>query len=166
MFKNYNPTEYNGNPFDMIGKQWMLITAVRDGKLNTMTASWGGMGVLWHKPVATIYIRPPRYTHDFVEAADRFTLSFLPETYREALNICGKQSGRDIDKLEKTGLVPVFDNDIAWFKESELVCVCRKLYRQTIDPNGFIDRGIDDNYPQKDYHTVFIGEIEQWKKPF
>jgi flavin reductase (DIM6/NTAB) family NADH-FMN oxidoreductase RutF len=166
MFKDFDANEYTGNPFEMIGKQWMLITAVRDGKLNTMTASWGGLGLLWHKPVATVYIRPHRYTHDFVEAAERFTLSFFPETYRGALNLCGKQSGRDINKPEATGLTPVFENGIAWFEQSELVCVCRKLYRQALDASGFICGSIQDNYPQKDYHTVFIGEIERWKKPY
>lgn len=159
----FNTTPINSlqqNPFSAIGEQWMLVTAMRDGKPNTMTASWGGLGVLWFKNVATIYVRPQRYTHEFLDASDKFTLSFLPEKYRDALTLCGKQSGRDGDKIAQAGLTAVIDGDCAYFQEAELVMVCRKIYRSKLDPAGFIDGKIDTNYPKKDYHTVFIGEIE------
>ncbi|MCL2546551.1 MAG: flavin reductase [Oscillospiraceae bacterium] len=149
------------NPFAAIGNQWMLITAVRDGTLNTMTASWGGLGVLWHKNVATIYVRPQRYTHEFLDASDTFTLSFLPETYREALTLCGKMSGRDGDKIAQTNLTTVIDGENAYFQEAELVLTCRKIYKSKLDPEGFIDSTIDKNYPIKDYHTIYIGEIQE-----
>ena len=92
---------------NLIGKQWMLVTAGTSEKFNTMTASWGGLGWLWNKPVAFVFIRPERYTHGFIEASDCMTLSFYGEEYREALKICGTKSGRDIDKVAATGLTPV-----------------------------------------------------------
>jgi len=147
------------NPFNDIGKQWMLITAIKDGIANTMTASWGGLGVLWNKNVATIYVRPQRFTHDFLEAADTFTLSFLPDQYRNALTLCGRTSGRDTNKIAEAGLTTVFSDNYAYFSEAERVIVCRKIYKSRIVPNGFLDNSIASNYPDEDYHTVYIGEI-------
>ena len=96
------------NPFKKISKQWMLITAGDEKKSNTMTASWGGLGIMWGKNVATAYIRPNRYTKEFVDANDTFTISFFDESYRKALNICGSVSGRDKDKIKEAGLTPFF----------------------------------------------------------
>lgn len=157
---NRMPGEITGNVFERIGKQWMLITAGNADSFNTMTASWGGLGVLWGKNVATVYIRKHRYTYQFVEQSDFFTLSFLPEQYRSALQICGSESGRNGDKIKKAGLTPYAVTDQAMsFKEAELVLVCRKLYRHEINPELMIEKEIDDIYPQKDYHVLYIGEI-------
>ena len=78
-----------------IGKEWMLVTAGTPDKFNTMTASWGGVGYLWNKAVAFVFIRPERYTHEFVENNERLTLAFLGNENREILNFCGTKSGRD-----------------------------------------------------------------------
>ncbi len=147
------------NPFKMIGKDWLLITAGTEDKYNTMTASWGQIGVLWHKNVATIYIRPQRYTKEFVDANDVFTLSVLPEEYRPALQFCGTKSGRDYDKAKETGLTPVSVDGSVAFSQARLVLVCKKLYEDTIKPENFIDKSIDSNYSLKDYHTMYIAEI-------
>ena len=103
MFGRIDPKELNQNVFSMIGEQWMLVTAGTAERCNTMTASWGGLGVLWGKPVATVYIRPQRYTLEFVEREDCFTLSFFGEEYRKALALCGSKSGRDVDKVKECG---------------------------------------------------------------
>ncbi len=162
MFKQLKTSDLTTDLFSDIGKQWMLVTAAKpDGSVNSMTASWGGLGVLWNKKVATIYVRPQRYTHEFLDAADRFTLSFLPETYRGALTLCGKTSGRDGDKIAQAGLTLWRDGELAAFEQAERIIICRKIYKGVLDPAGFIDAAIDRNYPQKDYHTIFIGEIEQ-----
>ena len=142
----------------------MLITAMRDGVPNTMTASWGGFGVLWFKNVATIYVRPQRYTHEFLDASDSFTLSFLPEKYRDALNHCGKTSGRDSDKITQAGLATIIDGNSAYFQEAEFVMVCRKIYKSKLEPMGFLDADIEKCYPKNDYHTIYIGEIEKCLK--
>ena len=103
MFSRIDPKELNQNVFSMIGEQWMLVTAGTVERCNTMTASWGGLGVLWGKPVATVYIRPQRYTLEFVERENCFTLSFFGEEYRKALALCGSKSGRDVDKVKECG---------------------------------------------------------------
>jgi flavin reductase (DIM6/NTAB) family NADH-FMN oxidoreductase RutF len=166
-FKQIKPEEIGDNTFELIGKDWMLITAGAPGSYNTMTASWGGFGVLWNKNVCWCVIRPQRYTYEFTEKADTFTLSFFDENHRDALNICGSKSGRDIDKAAATGLTPVAGDTpgTTTFAEARLVIECRKLYFQDIDPANFLDPAIDGNYPQKDYHRMYIGEIVRvWSK--
>ena len=148
------------NPFKKISKQWMLITAGDEKKSNTMTASWGGLGIMWGKNVATAYIRPNRYTKEFVDVNDTFTISFFDESYRKALNICGSVSGRDKDKIKEAGLTPYFVDGTAAFEEANLILVCKKMYHGDILPENFEDEKIDTKwYPQKDYHTMYISEI-------
>ena len=161
MFTRMDPKELNQNVFSLIGEQWMLITAGTKERCNTMTASWGGLGVLWGKPVATIYIRPQRYTLEFVENSGYFTLSFFDETYRKALALCGSKSGREIDKGKECGFtVAEAEGGAPYFAEAELVLVCRKAYWQDMDPAHFLDPEVDGKwYPGKDYHRIFIGEI-------
>ena len=159
-FKEIAPSEIQGNPFDLIGKEWMLITAGDGVDCNTMTASWGGLGVLWNKPVCFAFVRPTRYTYEFLEREERFTLTFFPEDYRQALQLCGRVSGRDTDKITNAGLTLRTDLAAPYFDEAKLVLVCRKAAVQDIDPAGFIDPVIDTMY-NNDYHRVYIGEIEQ-----
>ena len=122
------------NPFDKISKQWMLITAGNEEKSNTMTASWGGVGIMWGKEVATAYIRPQRYTKEFVDREERFTLSFLPEEHRKALNVCGSVSGKNVeDKWKEAGLHPFYVDGTTGVEEAEMILVCRKLYAQEMN---------------------------------
>ena len=148
------------NPFKLIGDQWMLITAGGPSKHNCMTASWGGLGVLWGKEVAFCFVRPTRHTFGFMEAAGSYSLSFFPESMRPALDLCGSKSGRDIDKDKAAGLSPFeVDPGVTSYEQARLVLVCRKLYRQDFDPALFLDPAIEKNYPKKDYHRMYIGEI-------
>ncbi len=148
------------NVFKLIEKEWMLITAGSLQNFNTMTANWGGFGHLWHKNVCFIFIRPTRYTYEFTEESNYFTLSFFDEKHRDALNYCGTYSGRDVNKIEKCGFKPFqITNDIISFEEAKLIIACRKIYYQDINPLSFNDSGIDKNYPKKDYHRMYIGEI-------
>lgn len=151
--------ELQFNPFEQIGTEWLLITAGTVQKYNTMTASWGGIGVLWNKNVATIYIRPQRYTKEFIDQNETFSLTFFDRTYREALTFCGRNSGRDVDKAKETGLTPIFDYAAPTFAEGNLVLICKKLYAQEIQPTYFLENSITNHYPEKDYHTMYIGEI-------
>jgi len=155
------PEQMTDNPFKLVGSDWMLITAGPPDAYNTMTASWGGFGVLWNRHVCWCVIRPVRYTYQFMEKADSFTLSFFPEEYRSALNLCGSRSGRDIDKAAATGLTPVAGllDGVTTFAEARLVIECRKLYFQDFIPDHFLDPTIHDNYPQRDYHRMYVGEI-------
>lgn len=163
MFQQIDVKQWNQNVFSAIGDQWMLITAGTKDRCNTMTASWGGLGVLWGKPVATAYIRPQRYTKEFVDAQDCFTLSFFGEEHRKALALCGAKSGREIDKAAQCGFtVAESACGAPYFEEAQLVLVCRKLYVDTIKPECFLDRECDTRwYPEHDYHTVYIGAITE-----
>ena len=161
-FKEINIADLSFNPFSKIGSQWMLITAGDESGFNTMTASWGGMGVLWGKNVVTTYIRPQRYTKKFVDANDTFTVSFYGPEYKKALDICGSRSGRDCDKVKEAGLTPYFTDGTCAFEEAEMILVCRKLYEDTMPPENFIAKENDAKwYPNKDYHTMYISGIEK-----
>ena len=161
-----DPKELQGNVFELIDNKWFLVTAKKyksDNKINTMTASWGFMGIMWGRPMANCVIRPVRYTYEFMEEADFYTLSFFSGEYRKALNILGTKSGRDGDKIKESGLTPTevegFDGRAVTFAEAETTMTCKKLYYQDIDPDNFADEAIDGNYPNKDYHRVYWGEI-------
>lgn len=161
-FKEIKATELQKNPFQMIGREWLLVTAKNGDKCNTMTASWGGVGIMWGKNVAYVFIRPQRYTKEFIDASSTFSLSVLDESCRKTLSYLGTVSGRDEDKIEKSGLTVAMDGDTPYFEEANTVMVCRKLYAQEYDPACFIDKSCDEKwYPQKDYHTMYIVEIEK-----
>ncbi len=159
--KKITPQELNKNAFDLIGKQWAMVTTKSaDGRVNTMPASWGGIGILWHKPVTYIFLRPQRYTRELMDASETFSACFLPEEYREQLQYCGKHSGRDTDKLAACKFEAITLDDAPALAQSELVITCRKLYRQKFDPACFIDSELDEkNYPNQDYHFVYVSEI-------
>ena len=160
--KIIKPEELQKNVFSMIGKEWLLVTAEKDGKVNTMTASWGGLGVMWGKNVAFIVLRPQRYTKEFVDAGETFSLSVLDGEYRKTLNYLGTVSGRDENKVEKSGLTVEHEDGTLYFGEANTALVCRKLYAQPYDPSCFIDKACDERwYPEKDYHTMYIAEIEK-----
>ena len=168
-FVEKNIREFSGTPFDRIRKGWMLITAGNaqsdKSNWNTMTASWGGLGVLWQRDVAFVFVRPSRHTFGFINSASVFTLSFFDETHRAALNLCGGKSGRDIDKASAAGLTPVYFSGgpvggAVSFKEARDIIICKKIYAQNIDPALFLDvQSIEENYHGKDYHRFFIGGI-------
>lgn len=161
MFQEIKTTELNANPFQMIGKDWLLITAQKDGKCNTMTASWGGLGVMWGKDVAFIVLRPQRYTKEFVDASPSLSICVLPERFRKEYSYLGSVSGRDEDKIAKAGLTVVHDGEVPYFEEAHTALICRKLYAQPYRPECFIVDGIDQKWYENDYHTMYICEIEK-----
>ena len=159
-FKEISVEELQFNPFTKIGKEWMLVTAGDETSHNTMTASWGGVGVMWGKNVVSVYIRPQRYTKEFVDANDTFTLSFYDEAYKKALGICGSKSGRDCDKEAEAGLTPYYVGGTTAFEEANMILVCKKQYHQDMAAEHFDEKENDEKcYPQKDYHTMYMAEI-------
>lgn len=155
--RELDPKTLQENVFQLFDDRWALITAGTEKKCNTMTASWGGLGVLWNKPVATIYVRPQRYTYEFLEGSDWFSLSFLPEDYRDALTYCGTASGRDGDKFAACGLHPDFESGVPCAAEADLVLICRKRYWNDLDPANMDEVGL--KHYDNDYHRMYIGEI-------
>lgn len=162
MFQRIDPKEITKNPFEMIGDQWMLVTAGTPDDCNTMTASWGGVGIMWGKPTATCYIRPQRYTKVFMDEEEYFTLCFFGEEYRKALQFCGTKSGRDVNKVEECGFtVRAAECGAPYFAEAELILICRKKYAQPMDSCFLTDGDEIDKkfYPGHDWHTMYLGEI-------
>ncbi|MEE0872696.1 MAG: flavin reductase family protein [Ruminococcus sp.] len=160
-FREITPQEIAENPFKLIGGDWALVTAGDRERFNTMTISWGGMGIMWNKPVVFSFIRPQRYTFEFTEQNDRFTMSFFDEEYRKALAFCGSKSGRDVDKVKETGLTPAFTEDgVPYFEEAKLVLVCKKLYAQDLNAQSITDQAVvSPNYNGNDYHKMYVSEI-------
>ena len=148
------------NAFKKIGQQWMLVSAGSESGWNTMTASWGFAGVMWGKNVLSTVIRPQRYTKEFIDKSEYFTVCFFGEEYKKALAFCGGHSGRDCDKAKETGLVPVFTDGSVVFEQASVAFVCKKLYAQEMRSDCFIDKSCDTQwYESADYHTQYIGEI-------
>ncbi|MDR2358766.1 MAG: flavin reductase [Prevotellaceae bacterium] len=166
-FTEIDSKEIPGNIIQTMSNDWMLITAGTQEKFNTMTASWGALGHLWNKPVAFCFVRPQRYTFEFTEAQDCFTLCFFDEQYREALQICGTLSGRDVNKVEKAGLTPrILESGNVAFEEARLIIECRKIYADFFDAGKFTTGEIASRiYPTNDFHKMYIGEIlHVWEK--
>lgn len=160
-FHEIDPAQIGDNFIKDIGTDWMLITAGDHVNHNTMTASWGGVGVMWGYPVAVAVIRPQRHTYTIVEQGDTLTLSFLPEQYRQALAYCGSHSGRDEDKIRNAGLAVEFtDGDMPAIAQARLVLECRKLYADMIEADNFVDRTIIDRwYAAGDFHKAYVLRI-------
>lgn len=161
VFEEVVPEVMTDNPFKLFDKDWTLITAGQADRFNTMTASWGGLGILWQKPVANIYVRPTRYTYEFLEKEDFFTLSFFEEPYRMALSLFGSVSGRDMDKVKPSGLTPVCDaTGAVYYQEARLVLVLRKIYFHDLEPANVRNIDLGEIYgPGESYHRLFMGEI-------
>lgn len=158
-------SELQLNPMTKIAKQWMLLTAGNASRgYNTMTASWGHLGSIWGHggglSTSVVYVRPQRYTKEFMDREELYTLCFLPEEHRNDLVYLGTKSGRDEDKVAAVGLTPAFGEDFTYFEQAELVLVCRKLYQAPIKPEYFLDQTLmEDMYPDRDFHDQYIGEI-------
>lgn len=167
-FEEIKIGEWKFNPFDLKSK-WMLITAEKEGKVNMMTASWGGCGIMWNKEVVFVVIRPTRYTKEFVDYASTFSLCFFddPSSKKKYLNYLGTVSGRDEDKIKKTGLTVLHEGPTPFFEEADTVFIVKKLYAQPLKEEFFMKDFFEGEvvpknwYPEKDYHTLYFAEIEK-----
>lgn len=161
MFVKISPKEISENPIKLIGQDWMLISAGSPEKFNSMTASWGGIGFMWNKPVAFAVIRPTRYTFEFVESRKRFTLSFFSQNYKKALGIFGSKSGRDCDKVAESGLTPFFtESGAPAYEEAKLILDCSAIYSQTLDESAFLDpEALKKWYSSDPLHKLYVAEI-------
>lgn len=159
MLKKCTTKDITENAIKLFKNDWALLTAGNES-YNTMTVSWGEMGELWGKDVCTVFVRPQRYTFEFTEKNDFFTVSFFSEEYKKALAFCGSKSGRDYDKAKETGLTAFETGYGTAFEQARLVLCCKKLYADDFKEDCFKDKSlIDDIYPTKDYHRVYVGEI-------
>lgn len=161
-FIEISPEKFDQSPFRIIGHEWMLVTAAKSDRVNTMTASWGGFGVMWAKNVSFIVIRPHRYTKEFIDGSEQFSLSFLDSSFKKQLGYLGTVSGRDEDKIGKSELTVCYDSAVPYFDEAKTVIICKKLYAQQYKPEHFIDTELNSRfYPDSDHHTLYISEVQK-----
>ena len=150
---------FNTEIFSQFDKKWALLTAGEPDNFNTMTVSWGGLGTIWNKSVATVYVRLSRYTHEFMDKNDYFTVSFYPEDRKKTLAVLGSKSGRDMDKIYNSGLTAVSAGKSVSFKEAEVTLVCRKLFRQRVELSNIPEDIVKACYGSGDPHDMYIGEV-------
>ncbi|MGL4453242.1 MAG: flavin reductase [Sarcina sp.] len=161
-FKEIQPIELKESVFKLIGTDWMLITGEKNRQVNTMTASWGGLGIMWGKEVAFIVVRPQRYTKEFIDNDGIFTLTFFDESYKKELKYLGTVSGKNEDKISKSGLTISHIENNPYFEEGKLVLSCKKLYSQYLTANNFEDKTLPSKwYPNEDYHEMYIAQINK-----
>jgi flavin reductase (DIM6/NTAB) family NADH-FMN oxidoreductase RutF len=145
------------------GTRHLLLTSgdFARSSYNAMTVGWGSLGVMWGRPFVQVVVRPVRYTYEFMQRYDTFTVCALPDKYADALQLLGSKSGREGDKIAEAGLHPVASLKVAApsYAEAELALECRKIYWDDMEREHFLDTGIEKNYPRKDYHRIFFGEI-------
>ena len=161
-YKIITPEELNKSPFQMIGKDWMLICPPdnsKEGGINAMTASWGSVGILWNKPICTLYIRPQRYTYPLCEANNTFSVCFPPESFRDDMKLCGTKSGRDMDKVKECNMTVSEIDGVKYIDGSDYVFIVKKLYADNLREESFTDLSPLSNYAKKDYHRYYICEI-------
>ncbi len=170
MFREIRIEELQVNPITLFGKDWCVVSAGNetDG-YNGMTIAWGHLGSIWDRatehgkimiPTVNVYVRPSRYTKTFMDKEDVFTVSAFPKEYKRALGYMGSHSGRNEDKAVGAGLTPVFMDGTVTYEQADLVFVCRKIYQQTLKEECFTDHSImEENYPKRDFHDMYIGEI-------
>lgn len=161
--------DLNENFIEIIGKEWMLVTAGNKEHFNTMTASWGGIGYLWNKPVVFVFIRPERYTFEFIEKSEYLTLSFLGEENKAVHKICGSKSGRNVDKVKETGLKPIVtEKGNILFEQGRLSLECRKLYITDLKEENFLDPSVYKQWYDASHgglHRMYVAEISNaWVK--
>lgn len=159
VFQPFPIEELEFNPFEKIGKEWALVSAGSKQKANTMTVSWGGVGVLWGKNVAFIFVRDSRYTKEFIDSGDFFSVSFLDKAYKDALNYCGSHSGRNEDKIENAGLTWNYKLSIPYIDEGSLILLCQKMAATKITEDSFLSPDIKKWYTDGDLHTMYVAEI-------
>lgn len=145
--------------FSQFNDKWALLSAGTKDKHNTMTISWGGMGTLWFKSVVTVYVKPCRYTYQFMNGNDYFTVSFYPEEYKKALTLMGSKSGRDMDKDAASGLTVKDLEKAITYEEAELTLLCKKIYFQDMEPANMPQDVVQQHYTTEEPHRMFIGEV-------
>jgi flavin reductase (DIM6/NTAB) family NADH-FMN oxidoreductase RutF len=161
--KHIDPHQFIAQTFTLFDKKWFLLTSgvLKRNRFNCMTVSWGSMGIMWNKPFVMVVVRPTRYTYEFMNEFDSFTLCSFAGQFHSTLEMLGSKSGRDEDKVAASGLTPIPSQvvEAPSYEEAELAIECKKMYWQDYEPRQFLDPGIILEYPNKDFHRMFFGEI-------
>lgn len=159
-FCKIDVNELEFSPTKAIGENWGILTGCSKDGFNSMTVSWGSVGVLWSKPCVFAFVRPQRHTYSFMENGEYFSLAVMPEGIHKEMAVFGSKSGRDVDKYAESGFTVNDENGVKYPSEAETVFICKKIAAGDVKPEWFVDKNIDsDNYPKKDYHKMYVGEI-------
>ncbi|PKL87766.1 MAG: flavin reductase [Ignavibacteriae bacterium HGW-Ignavibacteriae-2] len=163
MLHEVKPLDLTVRINDLWDNKWFLLTAgsFTHDEYNTMTIAWGSFGIMWNKPFVQVVVRPTRFTYQFMEKYKTFTLCRFPEKYKTELKLLGSKSGRDINKIKESGLTVKQSTTVEapCFEEADMIFECNKIYYDDFKPENFLDSGIEKNYPLKDYHRIYFGEI-------
>ena len=151
--------EFTAQSFDIFNKEWAIVCAGEQEHYNAMTISWGGLGTLWGKPVVTVYVKPVRYTYQFMNDSEYFTVSFYDEQYRNAMQVYGSTSGRNTDKEAVTGFVPVKLEHGVTYEQAKVTLVCRKIYYNDLVLENIPEEVVQRTYTTEAPHRMFIGEV-------
>ena len=161
IYKTENPKNIKDNLIKCFADEWALITAGNSDEYNMMTASWGFAGEMWGEDSLAVVVRPQRYTMEFIDKNDYFTVSFCGDR-KDIHKVCGTKSGRDCNKTAEAGLTPIKGEKYVYFKEARMVLVVKKQFVQPMLAESFVDKTILDKwYSEKDYHNMIIGKIEK-----
>ena len=147
---------------DRIGGDWALVTAgTEESGWNTMTIGWGSAGVLWGRPILTVFVHPSRFTQHLLVENDYFTVQLFDNEHKRDLGILGSKSGRDGDKVSQTSLTPKAIEHGMTFEEATTTFVCKKILTHQLKPEDapqdFLNRSAV--LYATDAHTVFMGEV-------
>ena len=151
--------KFNTDIFSQFHEKWALLSAGSKENHNSMTISWGGLGTLWSKPVATVYVKPIRHTYQFMEKNEYFTISFYPEKYKLALNVMGSISGRNNDKDTISGLTVKEVGKAVTYEEAEITLLCKKIYFQDMVRDTMPNDVIEQYYTKEEPHRMYVGEV-------
>ena len=154
-----NLESFNFKPFYTLDKEWALLSVGNKEKFNMMTVSWGGFGTIWGRPVVSVYVRKSRYTYEFMEENDYFTLSFYEEKYKKDLGILGSKSGRNINKKSLVSLHEEEVGNSISFKEANLTLVCKKIYYDDLKKENMKPEMQEQFYKKDEIHRMYIGEV-------
>lgn len=160
-YKEIKIEDLKVNPVTMFSEGWAILTAGDKNSFNGMTVSWGAIGEIWGKHSMFVFVRPQRYTKEFCDKSDLFTVSCFGGTHRKELGVFGSKSGRDCDKFKETGISAEFDGNHVYCGDAEIVFLCRKTAKTSLNPEQFFDESINDCYANNDYHEIYVGEIEK-----
>ncbi len=160
--KEINIRDLKENFVKLFAEDWALLSAKSEDGCNPMTVSWGSIGELWAKDTATVYVRQSRFTKELIDNEKYFSLCFFDKKYKDVLSFCGSTSGRDVDKIAKTNLTPIYTENAPYYKEARIAIICKKRASTFLGEDSFVDKTIKGNfYSDNDMHTIYFGEIEK-----
>jgi flavin reductase (DIM6/NTAB) family NADH-FMN oxidoreductase RutF len=165
LFSKISANEISDNIFKLVGEDITVITAGKESHFNSMAASWGGVGILFNKPVTWCMLRANRYTFEIIKNEHTYTLSYFPEEYKEQVLFFGSKSGRNSDKMKETTLTPVqTPSGNMTYKEARLTLECKLTEVTAVNPDDFYNQEDKDFIAggfeeAKEYHRLVFGEI-------